>query len=86
MARLRDRAPKVFGANLRKRDEVLFDLPAQAAQIDHSVMSAIETGRHVERCENRAHTRIAYNSCRNRHCPKCQGARQAVARNVKPSC
>ncbi len=44
------------------------------------VMSAIETcrtaalGGHVEACEGCRHTRIAYNSCRNRHCPKCQGA------------
>jgi len=44
------------------------------------VMAAIENcrtaalGGHVERCEACAHTRIAYNSCRNRHCPKCQGA------------
>jgi hypothetical protein len=46
------------------------------------VMSAIERcrtaalGGHVARCENPAcgHTEIAYNSCRNRHCPKCQGA------------
>ena len=46
------------------------------------VMSAIERcrtaalGGHVARCENDAcgHTIIAYNSCRNRHCPKCQGA------------
>jgi hypothetical protein len=44
------------------------------------VMAAIEScrtaalGGHVERCEDCAHTRIAYNSCRNRHCPKCQGA------------
>jgi len=46
------------------------------------VMSAIERcrtaalGGHVARCENKtcAHTIIAYNSCRNRHCPKCQGA------------
>jgi Putative transposase/Transposase zinc-binding domain len=29
---------------------------------------------HVARCEKCAHTHIAYNSCRNRHCPKCQGA------------
>src|SRR5664279_5342615 len=42
------------------------------------VMTAIETcrtaalGGHVERCEDCAHTRIAYNSCRNRHCPKSQ--------------
>jgi hypothetical protein len=30
--------------------------------------------RHVARCEDCAYTTIAYNSCRNRHCPKCQGA------------
>jgi hypothetical protein len=46
------------------------------------VMSAIERcrtaalGGHVMRCENEkcAYTQIAYNSCRNRHCPKCQAA------------
>src|SRR6202790_4795457 len=44
------------------------------------VMSAIETcrtaalGGHVERCEDCAHERVPYTSCRNRHCPKCQGA------------
>jgi len=46
------------------------------------VMSAIEScrtaalGGHVARCENQTcgYTTIAYNSCRNRHCPKCQGA------------
>src|SRR4029077_2518255 len=31
-------------------------------------------GGHLERCEDCGHHRIAYNSCRNRHCPKCQGA------------
>jgi hypothetical protein len=46
------------------------------------VMTAIENcrtaalGGHVARCENEkcGYTQIAYNSCRNRHCPKCQGA------------
>ena len=43
-------------------------------------MSAIEAcrtaelGGHVERCEDCAHVQVAYNSCRNRHCPRCQGA------------
>ena len=58
---------------------------ASLAQL--KVMSAIETcrtsalGGHVERCEDCAHERVAYNSCRNRHCPKCQGvaARQWLA-------
>ena len=30
-------------------------------------------GGHVSRCDDCAHTAVAYNSCRNRHCPKCQG-------------
>jgi hypothetical protein len=46
------------------------------------VMSAIENcrtavlGGHVMRCENDkcGHTQIGYNSCRDQHCPKCQGA------------
>jgi hypothetical protein len=58
----------------------------RAAQAGHlslqqlKVMSAIETcrtaalGGHVEACADCGHQRIAYNSCRNRHCPKCQGA------------
>jgi|TARA_B100000315_G_C14567889_1_gene583902 hypothetical protein len=43
------------------------------------VMGAIEAcrtailGGHLERCTDCSHRRIAYNSCRNRHCPKCQG-------------
>jgi Putative transposase/Transposase zinc-binding domain len=58
----------------------------RAAQAGHlsldqlKVMSAIETcrtaalGGHVDGCDDCGHLRIAYNSCRNRHCPKCQGA------------
>ncbi len=47
------------------------------------VMRAIETcrtaalGGHVEQCDHCQHTRISYNSCRNRHCPKCQSAARA---------
>jgi hypothetical protein len=34
-------------------------------------------GGHVERCLDCGHARIAYNSCRNRHCPKCQALHRA---------
>jgi len=43
-------------------------------------MSAIERcrtaalGGHVHRCASCSHTEISYNSCRNRHCPKCQAS------------
>ncbi|KKK63268.1 hypothetical protein LCGC14_2996000 [marine sediment metagenome] len=44
------------------------------------VMSAIECcrsaalGGHVLRCKYCSHLQVAYNSCRNRHCPKCQAS------------
>jgi hypothetical protein len=47
------------------------------------VMAAIEAcrsaslGGHVEQCDGCGRVRIAYNSCRNRHCPKCQGMARA---------
>ncbi len=47
-------------------------------RVERRVMSAIEIcrtpalGGHVEACDDCGHSRIAYNSCRNRHCPKCQ--------------
>jgi Putative transposase/Transposase zinc-binding domain len=47
------------------------------------VMRAIETcrtaalGGHVEQCGHCQHVRISYNSCRNRHCPKCQSLARA---------
>ena len=49
-------------------------------RVERRVMSAIALcrtaalGGHVETCADCAHSRVAYNSCRNRHCPKCQGA------------
>jgi Putative transposase. len=49
-------------------------------RVERRVMSAIELcrtaalGGHTEQCEDCGIVRIAYNSCRNRHCPKCQGA------------
>src|SRR5271169_1988969 len=47
------------------------------------VMAAIEAcrtatlGGHVEQCDDCGMVRIAYNSCRDRHCPKCQGLARA---------
>ena len=48
------------------------------------VMTAIETcrtaarGGHVDACAACGHQRIAYNSCGNRHCPKCQSLNRAA--------
>ena len=56
---------------------------AHLGRTERRVMSAIEVcrtaalGGHIERCDDCGHTRNAYNSCRNRHCPKCQGLARA---------
>ena len=52
-------------------------------RVERRVMGAITAcrtavlGGHVEQCDDCGATRIAYNSCRNRHCPKCQGSARA---------
>ncbi|WP_327207523.1 IS91 family transposase [Rhizobium johnstonii] len=52
---------------------------AHLGRVERRVMSAVEMcrtarlGGHVQQCQDCAAFRIAYNSCRNRHCPKCQG-------------
>ena len=56
---------------------------AHLGRVERRVIGAITAcrtallGGHVERCDDCGLTRIAYNSCRNRHCPKCQGAARA---------
>jgi hypothetical protein len=58
-------------------DEYLARYGATAAQ--RQVLRAVQNcrtavlGGHVEACDRCGHQQVAYNSCRNRHCPKCQG-------------
>jgi hypothetical protein len=57
---------------------------AHLGRVERRVMAAIETcrtpalGGHVEQCNDCGLVRCAYNSCRNRHCPKCQGLARAA--------
>ena len=37
-----------------------------------------ELGGHIDECNDCGHLRISYNSCRNRHCPKCQGVKKEM--------
>jgi len=56
---------------------------AHLGRVERRVMSAIELcrtaalGGHIEHCSDCGLVRHAYNSCRNRHCPKCQGQARA---------
>jgi hypothetical protein len=66
---------RLYGAAYRER---------QPLPLEHRrVMTAIEScrtaalGGHLEQCDRCGHQRPVYNSCRNRHCPKCQGLARA---------
>ena len=64
----------------RHGEAYLRDHAGHVGRTERRVMSAITAcrtaalGGHIEACDDCGATRIAYNSCRNRHCPKCQGA------------
>lgn len=55
-----------------------YKLPLQHLKVMHSI-TACRThrlGGHIDQCGSCNHARNSYNSCRNRHCPKCQGMNQ----------
>jgi hypothetical protein len=59
-----------YGPSHRKTHK----LPLAQLRAMHAIESCRtkELGGHVDECESCGHVRISYNSCRNRHCPKCQ--------------
>ena len=60
------------GAGWRATHEAHLSLAQRRVMTAIEICRTAALGGHVERCDDCAHTRIAYNSCRNRHCPKCQ--------------
>jgi hypothetical protein len=70
--------PEVADVMREHGDAYLARFGATAAQ--RQVLRAVQNcrtaalGGHVEACDHCGHQRVSYNSCRNRHCPKCQGS------------
>src|SRR5450759_1464327 len=77
------KGPEVADVFRRYGDAYRQQRGASLSTAQRRAMSAIERcrtaalGGHVERCDGCGHQRIAYNSCRNRNCPKCQGLERA---------
>jgi hypothetical protein len=75
--------PPLEVANIFRQHGYDFRLTHTLSPEQRRVMRAIEQcrtaslGGHVEQCDACGHQRIAYNSCRNRHCPKCQSLAKA---------
>ncbi|MHC1742324.1 MAG: IS91 family transposase [Syntrophobacteraceae bacterium] len=73
------KAPSDLGEIFRTFGQQYRELHGETMPLrHHRAMGAIEAcrtarlGGHVEQCEACGHIRVSYNSCRNRHCPKCQ--------------
>jgi hypothetical protein len=66
-----------YGDAFRDRHGSVLSATQRRALRDLAVCRTAALGGHVEHCLDCGHERIAYNSCRNRHCPKCQALARA---------
>src|SRR3978361_2489746 len=66
-----------FGPGFRKQYGALLSVARWRAMTAIENCRTAALGGHVERCGDCGHQRIAYDSCRNRNCPKCQGLARA---------
>ena len=67
---------RVHGQALRKLYPLTAEQAAALRDIERCRTAAL--GGHLDECKTCGWSRPSYNSCRNRHCPKCQALRQAV--------
>jgi len=66
-----------FGPTYRDQNGASLSGARRRAMIAIESCRTAAPGGHVERCDDCGHQRIAYDSCRNRNCPKCQGLARA---------
>ncbi len=66
-----------YGSAYRQAHEASLSLGQRRVMTAIEVCRTAALGGHVERCDACGHQRIFYNSCRNRHCPKCQSLARA---------
>ena len=66
-----------FGPAFRDQNGASLSAARRRAMIAIEGCRTAALGGHVERCGDCGHQRVAYNSCRNRNCPKCQGLARA---------
>jgi len=66
-----------YGAAFRAAQGARLSIDQRRAMTAIQACRTATLGGHAEQCEDCGQIRIAYNSCRNRHCPKCQGLARA---------
>ncbi len=66
-----------YGAAFRAAQGARLSIDQRRAMAAIEACRTAALGGHVEQCEDCGEVRVSYNSCRNRHCPKCQGLARA---------
>jgi hypothetical protein len=76
--RRRDRPELELADVFRQRSDPVSCLDGRQARVVRAILGCrtAALGGHLHECDRCDHREISYNSCRNRHCPKCQGSRQ----------
>ena len=69
---------RLHGDEFRAKFAAILGIAQCKALRDLARCRTAELGGHVDRCLDCGHERFAYNSCRNRHCPKCQAQSRAA--------
>ncbi|WP_058554811.1 transposase zinc-binding domain-containing protein [Thiohalocapsa sp. ML1] len=67
---------RLYGNDYRARYHQSFEQGRALHAIETCRTNAL--GGHVDQCDRCGHTEISYNSCRNRHCPKCRASQRAA--------
>jgi hypothetical protein len=75
-----------FGAGFLERHGATLSAEQRRVLRDLARCRTAALGGHVDRCDHCGHERISYNSYRNRHCPKCQGAQRAAWLEREAAC
>src|SRR5438309_2205564 len=66
-----------YGETYRQQHGASLSVAQRRVMTSIEVCRTAALGGHVEQCDHCGHQRIAYNSCRDRHCPKCQSLARA---------
>jgi hypothetical protein len=69
----------IFRKGFGQYQQAFGPLPPDQYKVANAIMACRTSalGGHIDKCDHCSHERISYNSCRNRHCPKCQALQRA---------
>ncbi|HOC32087.1 MAG TPA: transposase zinc-binding domain-containing protein, partial [Armatimonadota bacterium] len=74
---------RAYGEDYRRQHALSMSIGQRRGMRAIELCRTAALGGHVDRCDHCGHEVISYNSCRNRHCPKCQNLDKALWREAR---